>query len=121
MKNETSTLKVAVVQAAPILFDREATTEKTARLTREAAGSGARLVLFPEAFIPAYPRGLSFGTVVGERKPWGRDLWQRYYENCVPVPGSTTDALGEVAGETGVYLAMGRLLEDLLTRALFHP
>jgi nitrilase len=107
MQNENSTLKVAVVQAAPILIDRSATTEKAVRLTREAAQQGAKLVLFPEAFIPGYPRGLSFGAVVGERKPWGRDLWQRYHKNCVPVLGSTTDALGEVAGETGVYLAIG--------------
>jgi len=52
------------------LFDREATVEKTCRLTAEAASRGARLIVFPEAFIPAYPR-LSFGTVVGSRSPTG--------------------------------------------------
>ncbi len=55
-------VKVAVVQAAPVLFDREASVEKACRLTAEAAGQGARLILFPEAFIPCYPRGLTFGT-----------------------------------------------------------
>ena len=65
-------VKVAVVQAAPLLFDREATVEKTCRLTAEVAAQGAQLILFPEAFIPAYPRGLGFGTVVGSRSPAGR-------------------------------------------------
>ena len=65
-------VKAAVVQAAPVLFDREATVEKALHLVSEAAENGSNLILFPEAFIPAYPRGLSFGTVVGGRKPEGR-------------------------------------------------
>ena len=69
-----SSVKVAVVQAAPILFDREATVEKTCQLIREASKEGAKFVLFPEAFIPAYPRGLSFGMVVGSRTLEGRHL-----------------------------------------------
>jgi len=100
-------VRVAVVQAAPVLFDREATTEKAIRLVEETAQNGANLVLFPEAFIPAYPRGLSFGTVVGHRKPQGRDLWQLYYENAVPVPGPTTQVLGQAAQQAGIYLAVG--------------
>ena len=60
MASDTSVVRVAVVQAAPVLFDREATVEKTCRLTAEAAAQGARLILFPEAFIPAYPRGPRF-------------------------------------------------------------
>ena len=65
MPDDAPVVTVAVVQAAPVLFDREATVEKARRLTAEAASRGARLIVFPEAFIPAYPRGLSFGTVVG--------------------------------------------------------
>ncbi len=55
----------AVVQAAPVLFDLEETLKKTARLVEAAADKGSSLTLFPEAYIPCYPRGLSFGTVVG--------------------------------------------------------
>jgi nitrilase len=107
MTNSHPTIRVAVVQAAPILFDRDSTTKKAIQLVGETAQKGANLVLFPEAFIPAYPRGLSFDTVVGQRKPGGRDLWQRYYENAVPVPGPTTQILGKAALEAGVYLVMG--------------
>lgn len=73
--------KVAVVQAAPVLFDREATTDKACQLISEAAEARAKLVVFPEAFIPCHPRGLGFGTVVGRRSPEGRCTWQRYWAN----------------------------------------
>jgi nitrilase len=107
-------VKVAVVQAAPLLFDREATVEKTCRLTAEAAGQGAQLILFPEAFIPAYPRGLSFGTVVGSRSAAGRGrpTWQRYWANAVEVPGPATEALGQAARQAGAYLAVGVIERD---------
>lgn len=104
-----STVHVAVVQAAPVLFDRAATVEKAARLIRDAAAQGAQLVLLPEAFIPAYPRGLGFGMVVGSRTPEGRLLWERYWENSVEVPGPVTQHLGEVVRELGVYLAIGAI------------
>ncbi|MBL6983665.1 MAG: carbon-nitrogen hydrolase family protein [Anaerolineales bacterium] len=106
------TVRVAVVQAAPILFDRKATLEKSIELIKKIATNDAQLVLFPEAFIPAYPRGLSFGTVVGHRNPKGRDLWQLYWENCVDVPGPETQRLGEAAREAGIYLAMGVVERD---------
>ncbi len=105
-------VKVAVVQAAPILFDREATVTKTCRLVQEAAAEHADLILFPEAFIPAYPRGLAFGTVVGSRTPAGRLTWERYWANAVEVPGPATDALGAAAREAGAYLAVGVIERD---------
>ncbi len=108
----TEIAKVAVVQAAPVLFDKEETIMKAVKLIEEAAGKGAKLVLFPEAFIPAYPRGLSFGTVVGSRSSEGRDTWKKYWENCVQVPSKDTDTLCEAAKENDVYLAMGIIEKD---------
>jgi nitrilase len=105
-------VKVAVVQASPILFDREASLEKAVDLIAQAAGEGGRLILFPEAYIPAYPRGLGFGTVVGSRSPEGRLTWERYWANSVEVPSPTTERLGEAAREAGVYLAMGVIERD---------
>ena len=105
-------VKVAVVQSMPVLFDREATVEKTCRLTAEAASQGAQLILFPEAFIPAYPRGLGFGAVVGRRSPTGRRLWQRYWSGGVDVPGPITETLAEAARQTEIYLAVGVIERD---------
>ena len=92
-----------MVQAASVFFDREATVGKACGLIADAAAQGAELVVFPEAFIPAYPRGLSFGMVVGSRTPEGRELWQRYWENSVPVPGAVTEPLGEMCAGTRGY------------------
>jgi nitrilase len=100
-------VKVGVVQAAPVLFDREATTEKALNLIAEAAAHGVELILFPESYIPAYPRGLSFGTVVGSRSPAGRQTWERYWANAVEVPGPVTDRLAEAARAAGATLVMG--------------
>ena len=105
-------IKVAVIQAAPVLFNRDASVEKACRLTHEAAAQGAKLVLFPEAFIPAYPRGLSFGAVVGSRSQEGRFTWQTYWANAVDIPSPTTEALGTAARRANVYLAIGVIEKD---------
>lgn len=107
MAETSPATRVAVVQAAPILFDREATIDKTAALIAEAATGGAQFVLFPEAFIPAYPRGLSFGVVVGSRSDEGRRLYARYHRHAVEVPSAATDRLGAAAREAGIWLAIG--------------
>jgi len=105
-------VKAAVVQAAPVLFDRDATLEKTCRLIRQGAARGARLILFPEAFIPAYPRGLTFGTAVGSRSLDGRRTWEVYWTNAVDVPGPVTTALGAAARDACAYLAIGVIERD---------
>ena len=105
-------VNVAVVRAAPVVFDRDATIEKTARLAAEASDKGAELILFPEAFVPAYPRGLSFGIVVGSRTPEGRRTWQRYWENAVEVPSVSTERLGAIAKDAGALLAIGVIERD---------
>ena len=69
---KSGTVRVAVVQAASVIMDKEGTLQKIEQLTEQAAGEGAKIVLFPEAFIPCYPRGLSFGSIVGSRTQAGR-------------------------------------------------
>lgn len=104
--------KVAILQAAPQIFDAQASTAKACRLTGEAAALGAQLILFPEAFIPAYPRGLAFGAVIGSRSPTGRQAWQQYWANAIDVPGPETYALGQAARQAQAYLAIGVIERD---------
>jgi nitrilase len=112
MADEPRLVTVAVVQASPVLFDRKATVEKACRLTAEASAHGARLVVFPEAFVPAYPRGLSFGAVIGSRTSDGRRTWQTYWDNAVDVPGPDTRALGAAARAANAYVAVGVIERD---------
>jgi nitrilase len=102
-----TSVRVAVVQASPVVLDRDATVAKAVRLASDAAALGARLVLFPEAFVPAYPRELSFGTVVGRRTAAGRSAYQRYWDQAVDVPGPATEALGASARRNNVHLVVG--------------
>ena len=104
--------KAAVVQAAPVLFNKALSIEKACALIKEAGAHGAELVLLPEAFIPAYPRGFSFGMVVGNRSDEGRSLWKRYWENTIEVPGPEVEALGKAAKNEGVFLAIGVIERD---------
>lgn len=99
--------KVAVVQASSVVFDRESTLEKAHALAAQAAGLGAKLVVFPEAFVSGYPRGMEFGAVVGSRTDRGREEFRRYWESSVDVPGPAVDALGETARAFGIHLVMG--------------
>ena len=96
--------KVAVVQASPVVFDRERTLEKVHVLSGQAACKGARLVLFPEAFVSAYPRGLDFGAVIGSRSEQGREDFRRYWESSLDIPGPAVDALGRTARSHSIYL-----------------
>ncbi len=88
-------------------FDREATLDKVAHWTSEAAAAGAELVVFPEAFVSGYPKGSDFGAVVGSRTADGRDWFRRYYDSAVDVPGPATWRLGEIARDHGVHLVIG--------------
>jgi nitrilase len=112
MTEAPKTAIVAVIQAAPVLFNRDATVAKACEWIKKAAEQEARLILLPEAFIPAYPRGLGFGTVVGNRTSQGRHLWERYWENAVEITGPATNALGAAAREANAYLAIGVIERD---------
>jgi len=115
-------VQAAVVQAAPIGFDRQQTMDKLERLIDEAARGGAQLAVFPEAFIPAYPKGIDFGTVVGQRTPEGRDQFRRYFDGAIEVPGPDVDRMATAAREHGIHLVVGVIERDggtLYCTALF--
>ncbi len=98
-------LTAACVQVEPVLFDRAATIERIAEVAAEAAGNGARLTLFPEAFIPAYPsnRWVQFLSAGGD----GKSAYAKLARESLEVPGPDTERLGEIAREHGLWLAVG--------------
>nr|AAR97435.1 nitrilase [uncultured organism] len=105
MSNALKPFKIAAVQATPVFLNREATAEKAAALIREAGSAGAKLIVFPESFIPAYP---DWVWVV----PSGRDrllsgLYGEMLENAVEIPGPATGHIGRAAKESGAYVVMG--------------
>lgn len=104
--------RVAVVQAAPAVFDCSATLAKVEKLAADAAAGGAGLVLFPEAFVSGYPRGISFGTVIGDRTAEGRDHFRRYWESSVDIPGPAIDVLSGLASKLGIYVVIGVIERD---------
>lgn len=107
-----SKVKAAVVQAAPVAFDRAATLARVRELTASAAADGAQLIVFPEAFVSGYPKGLDFGARIGMRSPEGRDDFRRYFESAVDVPGAALEELGQTARDHGVYLVIGVIERD---------
>ena len=99
--------RVAVVQAGSLLFDTPRTMEKLSRFAEEAAGSGAALAVFPEAFVGGYPKGIDFGARVGSRSPEGREWFRRYFESAISVPGVETQVMSELAAEHRMHLVVG--------------
>lgn len=105
-------MQVAVVQEAPVAFDREATLSKVVDRTREAAAHGAKLVLWPEAFVSGYPRGSTFHSVIGARDRAGYELYRRYWDAAVDVPGETVQGLAALAAELQIVLVVGVIERD---------
>ena len=102
-----SKVRAAVVQAAAVPFDTEACIDKAVRLIGEAAATGAKVIVFPEAFIAGYPKGLNYGLVVGARDPAGREEFRLYLDAAIDVPGPQTQRLGEAAAAHGSYVVIG--------------
>jgi len=109
----------AVVQAAPIFFNKAQTVEKIQSLTTQAAKEKAALILFPEVFIPGYPRGLIFGTTVGGRTQEGREMFLQYWENSIQVPGPETEVLARSAKQSKAWLVVGVTEKDKISDTLY--
>ena len=98
---------VAVIQAGASLYNLEAGLANAERLLAEAAATGARLAVFPEAFLTGYPKGASFGTLLGSRSHEGRAEFRRYFESALDVPSAATARLGEAARAHAIWLVIG--------------
>ena len=118
MKNLQKHLRAAIVQAAPVLFDKKATLEKVVRQIQEATANGAELIVFPESLVPCYPYGLTFGFTVGSRKEEGRKDWKVYYDNAVLVPDDTV-SLAAAAKKARAWVSIGVTERDPVNCSLY--
>src|SRR5256885_3198029 len=102
-----ASVKVACVQAEPVIFERDATIEKLAGLAAEAAGNGAQLLVFPEAFIPAYPSSVWARALAGWADDAAKAAFAVLARESLEVPSEAADRLGEIARENEVWLVTG--------------
>ena len=110
----------AVVQAGSYSDEPLKSASKAADLIREAAARGARLAVFPEAFIGGYPKGASFGAPIGLRKPEGREAFRRYYEAAIDLNGDAVNTIAAGTADTGVFAAVGCIDNRDLCRLREH-
>jgi nitrilase len=104
MGDTYGTVKVAAVQAASVFLDREGSTEKACRLIREAGKAGARVIGFPEGFIPAHPVWYHHHAATGTL---ANKLAVELFKNSVEIPGPQSEALGQAARDANAYVTMG--------------
>jgi len=83
--------------------------DKAVRFIQEAAATGTPVIVFPEAFMGAYPKGVNDGVVVGARDPAGREEFRLYLDAAIDVPGPQTSRLGEAAAAQGSDVVMGAI------------
>ncbi|MGF1456093.1 MAG: carbon-nitrogen hydrolase family protein [Alphaproteobacteria bacterium] len=102
-----SIIRAAVVQCGSHLFDNLRTLEALAKTAASAAGNGAKIAVYPEAYVGGYPKGLDFGARVGMRSSEGRKVFQRYFDAAIAVPGPETEWIGSLARAYGLVLVVG--------------
>lgn len=112
--------KIALVQAEPIMFDKNACLEKALTLIEEAASKDAELIVFPELFIPGYPIGMNFGFSMGKRTESGREDWKRYYDASIVAGGEEFAKLAAAAKKAGAYISMGFSERDAVGGTLYN-
>jgi nitrilase len=100
-------VRVASVQAEPVVLDREATLDKLERLTAEAAANGAQLVVFPETFVPAYPSSVWARALAGWAQSGAKEAFAQLARESVAVPGPAAERMGATARQHGVWLVVG--------------
>jgi nitrilase len=108
----THVLRAAVVQTGTDWSSTLATLDKVRAFTADAAGKGAKLVVFPEALVGGYPKGADFRLYVGGRTPEAREEFRTYLERAIAVPGPEVKAIGEGAREHGVFIVIGVVERD---------
>lgn len=114
MPDEFPRFTAAAVQAAPVFLDREATIDKACRLVEQAASAGARLIVFPETWVPGYP------FWIGTPEMFTSSAWVRLYKNAVMVPSPATEALCRAAAKAGAFVIIGINERDAVSHTLYN-
>jgi nitrilase len=99
------TVRVAAIQATPVILDGDASVDKAIRLLGEAAEAGAKLAVFPETFVPLYQSNIWAQRAAAFEG--FEELWERLWDNSVDVPGPLVDRLAEACRRHGIYCAIG--------------
>lgn len=100
-----ASFRVAVAQMSPVFLDREATVERACAAIAEAAREGARLLVFPEAFVPGYP--LWVWSVPAGDTHAHRALYAELLDQAVTVGDRATARLAAAAREANIHVAIG--------------
>ena len=99
------TVRVAAIQATPVILDAEATVAKGTRLLGEAAEAGAELAVLPETFVSLYPSNAWAHQAA--RFGGSDELWERMWLSSVDVPGPLVDELVEACRTLGIHAVIG--------------
>ena len=100
-------VRVACVQAEPVVLDREATIDKLEQLAAEASSAGAQLIVFPETFIPVYPSSVWAKALSGWQVQGAKEAFAWMAREAVEVPGPAVDRIGDAARRHGVWIVTG--------------
>ena len=117
---DKSICRIALVQAEPVLFDKQASLDKALGYIEEAAANGAELIVFPELFIPGYPVGMNFGFSVGKRTEPGREDWKKYYDASVVAGEKEFTLLSDAAKKNGAFISIGFSERDAVGGTLYN-
>lgn len=120
MRNLKENCRIAVVQAAPVMFDKDACIDKAIKIIEKASEEKPEIIVFPELFVPGYPYGMNFGFTVGSRNEGGRKDWSIYYNNSIVVPSEETDKLAMAAKKYNMFVSIGVSERDELTGTLYN-
>ena len=102
---ELRNVRVAAIQATPVILDAEASVAKAVRLLEEAAAGGAELAVLPETFIPLYPSNKWAKGAAGFGG-WD-ELWEQLHANSVEVPGVLVDEIAAACERLSMHVVVG--------------
>src|SRR5882762_6797968 len=98
-------VRVAAIQATPVILDAEATVDKTVELLNAAADDGVQLAVLPETFVSLYPSG-SWAYAVAKFAGFD-ELWERMWASSVDVPGPLVDRIAEACAKRDIWCVIG--------------